>query len=52
MVEGLYFLKYFLEMNLFKYDFDCGDWLVLNDIEELYKCLMLFLRKLVELKWN
>lgn len=38
-VEGLYFLKYVLAMNLFKYssDVDRGDWLVSSDIEELYK---------------
>lgn len=39
VVEGLYFLKDFLEMNLFKHDSDVdrGDWLVSNDIEELHK---------------
>lgn len=44
VVVGLYFLKDFLVMNLFKYDFDvdCGDWLVLNDKRELYKCFILF----------
>lgn len=54
VVVGLYFLKYFLAMNLFIYDSDveCGDWLVSNDIRELHKRSTSFLRKSAELKWN